>query len=503
MTKAPVALPGWLGGIRSRVLAWFLVLLMTVTVLGAFVIRAVLLQRLDAEIEEQLRQEVAELDTLVARGVDPRTGQPFGADVAAIFTTFLERNVPSEGEVMYTIVDGVPYNRTPGRYDLLADPALVGDLARLSESRRDIVDTPVGMARYLAVPLRGDEGSVRGVFVVANFQEAERAEVDQTIRVVALVSVIVLFIAGGLAWLASGRALAPLRELTATIQGISETDLSRRIEVRGSDEVAELGRRFNGMLDRLADAFASQRRFLDDASHELRTPITIVRGHLELMGDDSDERRETMALVTEELDRMSRMVSDLLLLAKAERPDFLQRRAVDVDEMTDSVYLKATAIADREWRVDTRGAGVLIGDPERLTQALINLAANAADHTGPGDLIVIGSNVVGDEVRFWVRDYGPGIPEDEQPHLFERFARGRAARSGEGAGLGLAIVRAIAEAHGGLVELASRPGAGATFTIALPGVLPSPTRPAAAPPAPANTPPSALTPTEPTPVTER
>jgi signal transduction histidine kinase len=200
---------------------------------------------------------------------------------------------------------------------------------------------------------------------------------------------------------------------------------------------------------------------------------------------------------------MSRMVSDLLLLAKAERPDFLQRRAVDVDELTDSVYLKATAIAGREWRVDTRGAGVLIGDPERLTQALINLAANAADHTRPGDLIVIGSNVVGDEVRFWVRDHGPGIPEDEQPHLFERFARGRAPGSREGAGLGLAIVRAIAETHGGRVEVVSRPGAGATFTIVLPGVVPSPTRPAAAPPAPATIPLSTTTPTEPTPVTER
>jgi signal transduction histidine kinase len=473
--REPVgAVPHWLGGIRTRVLAWFLVLLATVTVVGAFAIRAVLHQRLDAEIEEQLTQEIDELGRLIERGVDPQTGQPFGADVSAIFTTFLERNVPGPGEAMFTIVDGVPFNRTPAPYDLLSDAAVVDEIAELTRSHRDVVGTPAGAASYLAVPLRGADGTTQGVFVVANFSAVERAAVDQTVRVVAVVSVIVLLLAAGAAWLAAGRALAPLRQLTATVQGISEADLSGRIDVRGSDEVAELANRFNAMLDRLESAFASQRQFLDDVSHELRTPITIVRGHLELMGDDPDERRETMALVTEELNRMTRLVSDLLLLARSERPDFLVRRAVDIDDLTDSVCHKARAIARREWRVDGRGVGVLIADPERLTQALINLAANAANQTAPGDLILIGSAVIGDEAYFWVRDHGPGIAEADQARLFDRFAQGTRNRSQDGAGLGLAIVKAIAAAHGGRVEIDSRPGEGATFTLVVPGVSPDP-----------------------------
>jgi signal transduction histidine kinase len=466
-------MPHWLGGIRTRVLAWFLLLLATFTVVGAFAIRAVLHQRLDAEIEQQLRQEIDELTRLVERGVDVRTGRPFGADVGSIFTTFLERNVPGPGEAMFTIVDGVPFNRTPAPHDLLADSPWVDQIADLTRPRRDVVDTPAGPASYLAVPLRGADGDTRGVFVVANFSAGERATVDQTVRIVAVVSVIGLLLAAGAAWLSAGRALAPLRQLTATVQGISEADLSGRIEVRGSDEVAELATRFNAMLDRLQEAFASQRRFLDDASHELRTPITIIRGHLDLMGDDPEERRETLALVTEELDRMSRLVSDLLLLARAERPDFLRRRAVDIDVLTDSVFNKAVALSRREWRAEERGVGVLIADPERLTQALINLAANAANQSGPGDLIVIGSSVVGDEARFWVRDHGPGIPREEQDRLFERFARGRNDRSIDGAGLGLAIVKVIADAHGGRVEVESSPGNGATFTLVVPGVLPA------------------------------
>ena len=112
--------------------------------------------------------------------------------------------------------------------------------------------------------------------------------------------------------------------LADTARSISETDLTRRIPVSGRDEIAELARTFNAMLDRLEAAFATQRAFVSDASHELRTPITIVRGHLELLGDDPQERRETIALVTDELDRMSRFVDDLLLLAKAERDDFLR-----------------------------------------------------------------------------------------------------------------------------------------------------------------------------------
>lgn len=222
------------------------------------------------------------------------------------------------------------------------------------------------------------------------------------------------------------------------------------------------------MLDRLESAFEAQRRFLDDAGHELRTPITIVRGHLELMGDDPAERRETVALVTDELDRMARLVDDLLTLAHAERLDFLDRQPVELGDLTDELAAKAPALGERGWVVDARAEGAMVADRQRLTQAVMQLAENAVRHTSPGDEIGLGTALAGDEARLWVRDTGPGVPAGQEGRVFERFARGPDTPRGESSGLGLSIVRAIAESHGGRVELDSAQGAGATFTIVVP-----------------------------------
>jgi signal transduction histidine kinase len=222
------------------------------------------------------------------------------------------------------------------------------------------------------------------------------------------------------------------------------------------------------MLDRLEHGFASQREFLDDAGHELRTPLTIIRGHLELLGDDAGQRQETLALVSDELDRMSRMVDDLLLLARQEQPDFLELTTVDVGLLTDELYAKLAALAPTDWILEGRGGGVIVADRQRLTQAVVQLAENAVRHSGPDDPVALGSSVDHREARFWIRDHGPGIAEVEQEAIFERFSRSLAVRRWEGAGLGLAIVKAIAEAHHGRVELSSSAGAGARFTIVVP-----------------------------------
>jgi len=269
-------------------------------------------------------------------------------------------------------------------------------------------------------------------------------------------------------WSVAGRILSPVRALTRTAQQISDTDLSQRIAVRGNDELTELTRTVNAMLDRLQTAFRSQRDFVNDAGHELRTPITIIRGHLELLGDDTRELAETTPLVLDELDRMSRFVDDLLILAKAQRPDFLHLEAVDVAALTGEIVSKARPLADRHWRLEGTGGARIVADRQRVTQAVMQLATNATQHTAPGDTIAIGSAVVDGAVRFWVRDTGEGVPRAEQSRIFERFARASGSRRSSGAGLGLAIVRAIAEAHRGSIELTSRPGAGATFTLVLP-----------------------------------
>jgi signal transduction histidine kinase len=263
--------------------------------------------------------------------------------------------------------------------------------------------------------------------------------------------------------------LRPVRMVTGTATAISEGDLTRRIEVTGRDEVGALAATFNDMLDRLEEAFATQRRFVDDAGHELRTPITVIRGHLELLEqDDPDERRRTLALVMDELDRMQRIVNDLIVLAKSEQPDFLDLNTVDVEKLTEEVHAKAAAIAPRDWRLERAGRGIVVADRQRLTQALMQLAQNAAQHTEEGATIGLGSVVVDGEARMWVRDTGPGIPSDQREQVFRRFARGRGTRPSEGAGIGLAIVKAIAEAHHGRIELDSTPGVGSTFTVVIP-----------------------------------
>jgi two-component system OmpR family sensor kinase len=454
--------------LRTRVLAWLIGLLALATVAFVVVTYEVLLIRLDQRIDAELAQEAAELRRL-ATGNDPETGQPFGARARRIFEVYLERNVPSRQEALVTFVDGRPFlrSRQVVPYRLDRDQELVARWGRLQEPARGRVETPAGRVEYLAVPLRAG-GETAGVFVAAIFRDRLKGEADAAVRAAGGVGLAVLLLGSLLAWRLADRVVRPVSALTQTARSISETDFSGRIPAQGRDEVAQLGTTFNEMLDRLERSFAVQRRFVDDAGHELKTPLTIVRGHLELLEDDPEERQETLALVMDELDRMGRIVEDLLLLAKHEQPDFLDLATVEVGALTDELHAKAAALAPREWLLESRGRGVIVADRQRLTQAIVQLAQNAARYSEEGEPIELGSSVADGEARFWVRDRGPGIPPEQQETIFGRFHRGRGPRRSEGAGLGLAIVKAIAEAHSGRVELESRLGAGATFTVVIP-----------------------------------
>jgi signal transduction histidine kinase len=452
--------------IRARTIVAFVGLLALATFASVLVTRGVLLIRLDQRVDSELTQEANELRRL-ARGNDPATGRPFRGNADRIFDTFLRRNIPAPYEAIVTFVDGEPYlrSRPVTDYRLDLQPEIVERWATLREADRDAFQTPDGRVEYLAVPLTFG-GEPRGVFVSAIFRDRAKSEVDEATRAAAAVGLAVLLLGSLLAWRFADRIVGPVGELTRTSRAISETDFSRRIPVEGQDEVAQLATTYNDMLDRLENAFSSQRRFLDDVGHELKTPLTIVRGHLELLGDDPEERRETMTLVVEELDRMARIVEDLLLLAKREQPGFLTLETVDVGELTDALLAKAAALGPAEWTVESRGRGVIVADGQRLTQAILQLAQNAVRHAG--GTIALGSQVADGEARFWVRDRGPGIDPEEQTAIFTRFGRGDQGPGREGAGLGLPIVRAIAEAHHGRVEVASLPGIGSTFAIVVP-----------------------------------
>ncbi|WP_162906986.1 sensor histidine kinase [Allorhizocola rhizosphaerae] len=450
--------------LRLRLLGWALALLALASLASVLVIRQVLLNQLENRVAADMRQEVTEFRRLVD-GRDPTTGQPFGGNLRAIADTYLMRNEPAAGEAVLLFVDGRFYRGT-------ADPAelaLTGDLLRnwptVAESAEGRVSGhPRGPVYWLATPVVIN-GVVRGQFVVLDFTGPRHAEIDRAVRLMGLSCLLVIVVVAAGGYLAMGRALRPLRTVTETARAIGETDLSRRISVHGGDEVAQLSRTFNLMLDRLQRAFVNQQTFLSDAGHELRTPITIVRGHLELMGDDPVERRETIALVTDELDRMNRMVNDLLLLARTEQPDFVQPGLVDAAALMAEAFVKATALGERDWQLNATDPAWVWADRQRLTQAVMQLAQNAVQFTERGKRISLSVEVAESAVLLSVSDDGTGIEPQDQERIFQRFAR--AGRGHEGSGLGLAIVAAIAHAHGGTVEVRSAPGAGSTFTLKL------------------------------------
>jgi signal transduction histidine kinase len=449
-------------------LVWYVLLLSAAIAASVIVVRRVLTVQVDRRIDASLVQEADELRAL-AGGSDPETGEPFAGDVERIFDVFLERNIPVRNEAYITFVGGQPYlrSRQAAPYRLDTNPELVVRWGSLTESERGAVQTPSGLVEFLAVPFRSG-GEVRGVFVIAFFRDVELREIEPAMLGALGVGIATLLIGSLLAWRVAEGVLRPVGLVTSTAQSISEGDLTGRIEVSGHDEVARLARTFNEMLDRLEEAFATQRRFVDDAGHELRTPITVIRGHLELLEEDPEERGRTLALVMDELERMQRIVNDLLILAKAEQPDFLDLDTVDVEALTKEIHAKAAAIASRDWRLERTGRGIVVADRQRLTQAMMQLAQNAAQHTEDGATIGLGSAVVDGETRLWVRDAGPGILPGQQEQVFRRFSRGSGSRKSEGAGIGLAIVKAIAEAHHGRIELDSRPGSGSTFSMVIP-----------------------------------
>jgi two-component system, OmpR family, sensor kinase len=472
--SAPAGTRRVLASVRARIIASYVLIMVVGAVITVVAIRQLLIVRLDDRIGAEREQEIEEFRQLANEGVDPITGEPFRRDARRLFEVFISRNVPAEGEELIA----VPRRGTP-LYDYSAraeevfregatiDRSYIRSWRTLREPESGEIDTVAGPASYLAVPV-AERGRSEGAFVVVTFEEGEREEVDEAVRIVGAVAGSVLLVGTVIAFFAAGRVLAPLRSLRDAARSISASDLTRRIEVDGNDELAALARTFNSMLDRLEHAFRSQREFVRDAGHELRTPITIIRGHIELLTGEPERMEETAAIVADELDRMSRFVDDLLLLAKAERPDFLELRTVSLDELTHELLAKAKQLGERDWVLDASSNVLVVADPQRLTQAVMNLADNAVHHTPERAEVGIGSDVRGQMTRLWVRDTGIGIAPGDRERIFSRFQRGLGGRRYEGSGLGLAIVRAIAEAHGGWVELTSEQGAGARFELVFP-----------------------------------
>lgn len=475
--------------VRTRIVATVALLVAAALAGAGLTVHAIESRRVADDTTTLVEQELEELARLSRGGIDPDTDQAYD-DVTALLRSFLERTVPSEDELLVGWVGDAPVLQTPARDDITRSRAFADAVRPLLAEGGSTRTTAAGEDLFVTVqPVR--QGDSTGALVVVVLTDVARAGLRETMRTYTGVAVLALLVVVGVAAWQSGRLLRPVRTLRAAAEEIGSGDLSRRIPVSGNDDLTALTLTVNHMLERLEDAFGVQRRFLDDAGHELRTPLTVVRGHLELLDPSSrDDVTTTRDLVVDEVDRMTRLVQDLIDLAKSDRPDFLTPAEVDPVALVTTVHAKAQALGDRDWRLevpDTDAPVRLLADEQRLTQLLLQLADNAVKHTGVDDFVALGCAVEPEpapgRVRLWVRDSGPGVPEEDRETVFERFGRSEVGADDDGFGLGLSIVAAIVRAHGGTVTLtethpgeryADRPGAHVEVVLS---AQPDPTSP--------------------------
>lgn len=281
-------------------------------------------------------------------------------------------------------------------------------------------------------------------------------------------------------WFVSGRALSPVVQITSAVRRISAENLSQRLPVEDcQDEISDLQETFNSMLERLDDSFNKVRQFTADASHELRTPLAILRGETEVAlrwAKDADELRRTLESNMEEIDRMGRIIEDLLALAKSEAGEIpLAVTDVNLSDLLQDLYLQGKTLAEPKaiefhLHLQVNREIHLRGDPLQLHRMLLNLISNAVKYTPQAGRVDVSLAMVDDRAQIRVADTGFGIGEEHFPHLFDRFYRIDEARNREigGSGLGLSIVKWIVDAHGGTIEVTSELNKGSEFTVTLP-----------------------------------
>jgi two-component system OmpR family sensor kinase len=403
--------------------------------------------------------------------------QPFGASSTLLFALVPGAGTSTNRPELFAPV-AVDNGETPA--EQTRENLLSGKLLTEADGYATLALPDVGDLRLLkrAVRLRG------GLTVTVGVGEP-LAAVAHAQRSVAGAFILagVLALAGALlaSYLIGTRMSRPLRRMATVAARVDAGDLHPRIHDPGGQgyEVRVLADAFNHMLDRLTDAFAGQRAFVADASHELRTPLTVIRGQLEVLAAQLDPPREEVRrverLVQAEIARISRLVDDLLLLAKTEQTQFLRIEPIDLPVFVGELWDGMSLLARRRFELGAVPSGTLNADPDRLAQALRNMVANAIEHTTAeqGLVRLRVEPTSNDRIRFLVEDDGPGIPAAQRERVFDRFHRTDSARdrASGGTGLGLAIVRAIAEAHGGRVAAGESPEGGARIEFELPGFL--------------------------------
>ncbi len=460
--------------LRARLTAYYtLFFAVALLILGVglyLLVRQLLLQSVVEELEvgSALVLQAYAADSDIVR-------DPTGLDIVRLRPPDLHDVESPELYVQIVDRDGVPIARSS---NLQADalPLAPVDRQRALAGRQVRVVAWVGSARVLSLltPLTIDGVPVGVIQVAQSLRQVDRA---LTVLLWVLIGggfITLLAAARGGLWLTRA-ALEPIDRVSATAAGILRAaDLHRRVpEVTAEDELGRLTRTINELLARLEQVFASQQQFIADVAHELRTPLAAMRGNLEILRrgaiDDPGMRQESLHDIERETLRLTRMANDLLLLAQADTGMALRTERVPLDELVVEVYRELRPLAEgRALTLDLQDQLAVTGDRDRLKQALINLVANALQHTPPHSAITLGLWRADDRAVLSVADTGPGIPPELQATIFDRFVRGDRSRGQGGAGLGLSIVRWVAEAHGGATRVRSEPGCGSIFTIELP-----------------------------------
>jgi len=377
------------------------------------------------------------------------------------------------------LIDLTPGGRveTKGSQSLASSPFVASLLAH--PLRRSLVrpatigSTPVELA---AAPLL--EGSrLVGMIIATADLTAFAAERSRVLTLTLLEASIALLAATAGGFLIVRQLLRTVGRITLAADELGRSSLDRRLGDQGrDDEVGDLARTFDEMLDRIESMMRAQRRLLADVSHQLRTPLTVARGHLEVLArtdaHDPAVVRDTIDLVVDEIAHMSAEVERLLTLGHAMDPEFLDRQPVDLRSLLGDCFAAARVLAPRSFSLGSVPDLVLSIDEAKVRGAVLNLVANSVRATGPGDAIRLGSALSPSrsEILIFVEDAGGGIAPADRERVLERFARLAPSTTG-GAGLGLAIVKAVAEAHGGRVEIADSTLGGARVTLVLPASL--------------------------------
>jgi two-component system, OmpR family, sensor kinase len=435
-------------------------------------------ERFETAMSTLLAEEIEQLEDEAAEAAADPDAAPVTVDgltaMQRAARRYLQLNPANESYWTIIRTDGRAPLASANGPDLLEPLFRAGTLPEGELGSRETIRSEVGDLRSSSAPILLGGEEVGSYQIVAPLRPV-RDEAFAAAGLLAAAAGVSLVLGAALLTTTLWRSLSPLRTLATTARSTELRRLHARVEQpEDDDEVGLLAREFNAMLERLERASTDQQAFMASISHELRTPITIARGHLEMLRSIGDEdpaaREEAVLVVEDELHRMGRLVEDLMAIARADTEDFARSRDIELVAFFEDLELKIAGLGVPGLRLDPPPPVVLAADPDRLAQAVLNLVNNAHRHTPVGTRIRIRALERRGEVVLEVSDDGPGIPPEIQDRVFEPFVT--AGDSAHSTGLGLAVVSAVVHAHGGRIDLDTGPG-GTTFRLHLPLTVPS------------------------------